>query len=484
MMKLPLLRCSFFCFSTIKHVVTRRNYHGKIITATTRVRALSTQSISHHAKLNWVSSLEVPSSIKGQDNTNQISILSWNILAQYLFDSTPQWYQYVAEDAPLSWPERFPRIMDEINTWNADIVCLQEVEFAAYEDLEPAFQCCGYHGVMQSDKKRTGDHAYGVATFYKQDKFDLVDSIHRSRTMVSLLKEKNANGCEDEERIVAVLNCHLEGSPEQSVTRVKQLAKTLQELSSTHTHHNVVVCGDFNCVLGNSACSTYLLQGNCLDEEIEEWGRLVDPEEVSKIPPHPYKFHSAYPVELITESPVDYVTFVSSPHRYTSGLDQIWYHDTSSSVSVKGIKRAFHSPDHKRKILDVGLPSANHPSDHLPVGCILELEETQPILKNLLKKKCLKHKTTVMSESELRETAAKLLDAYPFDSKEQKEDFMYVVGGIYVHKDSRPTECQIQQIRDRRAKKRELFSKVSAENTEILQEIAKLIKAANSRGEK
>mmetsp|Transcript_23597 Transcript_23597/g.34967 ORF Transcript_23597/g.34967 Transcript_23597/m.34967 type:complete len:482 (+) Transcript_23597:143-1588(+) len=481
MTKLPLLRCSFLCFSTIKHVVTRRNnYHGKRMMATC-VTTSSTQSISHHAKLNWVSSLEVPLSTKGQGNINQISILSWNILSQYLFDSTLQLYQYVAEDAPLSWPERFPRIVDEINAWKADIVCLQEVEFAAYEDLEPAFQCCGYHGVMQSDKKRTGDHAYGVATFYKQNKFDLVDSIHRSRTMVSLLKEKNANGCQDEERILAVLNCHLEGSPEQSVKRVKQLQKTLQELSSTHTHHNVVVCGDFNCILGKSACSTYLQQGSCLDEVIEEWGRLVDPEKISEIPPHPYKFHSAYPVELLTESPMDYVTFVSSPHRCTSGLDQIWYHDTSSAVSVKGIKRAFHSPDHKRKILDAGLPSANHPSDHLPVGCILELEETKPILKNLLKKKCLKHKTTLMSEAELRETAAKLLDAYTFDSKEQKEEFMYVVGGIYLDKDSRPTESQIQQIRDRRAKKRELFSKVTAENIEILQEIAKLIKAANSR---
>ena len=449
------------------------------MTSTMRASSLNTQAISQN-KNDWVDSLETPSLTKGEENHNQISFLSWNILAQYLFDSTPQWYQYVADDAPLSWPERFPRIMEEINLWKADIVCLQEVEFASYKDLEPSFQSCGYHGVMQSHKIRTGDHAYGVATFYKSQKFDLVDSIHRSRTMVSLLKEKSGSNCNNEERIIAVLNCHLEGSPEKSVTRVKQLQHSLHDLSTKHTHHNVILCGDFNCILGKSACSTYLERGSCRNEEILEWGRLVDPK-VAEIPPHPYNFHSAYPVDLLTDNPMDYVTFVSSPNRCASGLDQIWFHDHegSSSVSVKGIKRAFQSSKHQRKILDTGLPSADHPSDHLPVGCILDLQEGK--LQNLLKKKRTKYNTTQMNEAELRDAAAKLLEAYPFASKKEQTDFLYAISGINFDKDNIPTEEQILQIRDRRAKKKELFSKASEDNVEILEEIAKLIKAANSR---
>jgi len=427
---------------------------------------------------HWVVSLETPLGTKGESDRNQTSFLSWNILAQYLFDSTPQWYHHVADDAPVSWPERFPLIMEEIKSWKADIVCLQEVEFASYEDLEPHFKSCGYHGVMQSHKQRTGDHAYGVATFYKSQKFDLVESIHRSRTMISLLKEKSVNSCEDEERIIAVLNCHLEGSPDKSVTRVKQLQHSLHDLSTKHTHHNVIICGDFNCVLGKSACSTYLQRGSCRDEDIYEWGRLVD-QKVADIPPHPYSFHSAYPVELLTKTPMDYVTFVSSPHQYSAGLDQIWYHEGSSSVSVKGIKRAFHSLKHQRKILDTGLPSADHPSDHLPVGCILDFENAK--LENLLKKKRVNYKTNLMSEVELRDSAAKLMDIYPFASKEEKSDFMYAISGINFDKDNKPTKEQILQIRDRRAKKKELFSKASNDDIEILEDVAKLIKAANSR---
>eukprot|EP00979_Chaetoceros_neogracilis_P006066 scaffold1205_cov203-Chaetoceros_neogracile.AAC.3 len=86
-----------------------------------------------------------------------------------------------------------------------------------------------------------------------------------------------------------------------------------------------------------------------------------------------------------------------------------------------------------------------------------------------------------MSEVELRDSAAKLMDIYPFASKEEKSDFMYAISGINFDKDNKPTKEQILQIRDRRAKKKELFSKASNDDIEILEDVAKLIKAANSR---
>lgn len=430
------------------------------------LRSLSRQEVT------WAQSLETANS-----STREVSVLSWNILSQHLFDSTPQWYQYVSKDAPLSWPDRLPRIIDEILYWKADIVCLQEVELTAFHDLESALQKKGYRGVMQSEKKRTGDYAYGVATFFKNEKFRITRTIHRSRTMLSLLEDRRNL------KIIAIINCHLEGSPEKSDTRVKQLYNIFHE-STKFTHHDVIVCGDFNCILNESACSTYLQKGSCEeDEDIYEWGRLVNAQ-VSSIPSHTYNFKSAYPIEILNERPLDYVTFVSSPHRFVSGLDQIWYHVLNGSVSVKAIKHPFLSAEQRKNILESGLPSIYHPSDHLPIGCIFEWRyNANP--KNLRLKPSTDRLVDDMSETELRRAALKLLDSFSFDSEEQKADFLYITSGIegdgYNSDDGTiPNNLHIHRLRDQRARKKKLFSQLPNEKVHQLEEILKLLKRANS----
>ena len=166
--------------------------------------------------INWTSKLDT------NNNMKQISFLSWNILSQNLFDSTPKWYKHVKSDAPVSWVERFPRIVSEILESRADVICLQEVEFVAYKnDFQSTMEDHGYSSIMQKgSRKRAEDGGYGVATFWRKDRFQLCDSIHRSRTMVTILSDAlNSGYC------LAVVNCHLEGHPEKSVMRVRQLQR-------------------------------------------------------------------------------------------------------------------------------------------------------------------------------------------------------------------------------------------------------------------
>jgi len=427
-----------------------------------------TRATSH--AFNWTTSLATSE----KEHQRQVSILSWNILAQYLFDSNRHWYQYVDTNAPVSWPERFALIMDEITSCQADIICLQEVEFEAFDDFLPSLKRHGYSGIMQNKKRRSGDHGHGVATFYREEKFELVDTIHRSRTMVTLLKDK-----ERDNRTTAVVNCHLEGRPDKAIARVKQLQSTLQDLSTKYTHHAMIVCGDMNCMMNDSACSTYLQLGTCKDMQIMEWGSLVD-SKVSDIPSHSYSLQSAYPVELMTEQPMDYVTFVSSPQRFVSGLDQIWYHDSSNSVTVKGIKNPFHSPEHRRNVLESGLPCMHWPSDHLAIGCILEWKKDAD--KTNLCHQELTCVTKDMNESDLRRDAIELLSACPFELEEQREEFLYVTSEVVRScAKGKPTEEEIQQIRDRRTRKKKLMSEVSDEVQQILEQVAKLMKAAESK---
>lgn len=209
----PLLRCSLVYLTTGKiRKNTVQHMHTNIFTHSNNNDDLN---------INWTSKLDTSKKL------NQTSFLSWNILSQNLFDSTPKWYKYVKSDAPVSWVERFPRIISEILESGADIVCLQEVEFTAYKnDFQPTMNDHGYDSVMQkSSRKRAEDGGYGVATFWRKDRFQTIDSIHRSRTMVTILSDlRNSRSC------LAVVNCHLEGHPEKSVIRVRQLERWYVEV--------------------------------------------------------------------------------------------------------------------------------------------------------------------------------------------------------------------------------------------------------------
>jgi endonuclease/exonuclease/phosphatase family metal-dependent hydrolase len=282
--------------------------------------------------INWVKSLSTNnedflSGHQGEDN-KQVSILSWNILAQHLFDNTKRWYQHISPDAPVSWPERSIKIIDELSQTGADIICLQEVEHEAFRyDLLPALKKIGYEGMMQHSRRQRSGHGYGVATFWKKGRFTLEEACHRSRTMIITLKD-HTDGL-----TLGTINCHLEGNPVKSVTRVKQLQKALSELSTKFTHHDLILCGDMNCQLGSSASSTYLETGTSLTGgQIMDWGQEVD---FSHVPSHKYTFNSVFPIDLIKKDPTEYITFVSNPYHYTVGLDQIWVHDTLNAVNVR-----------------------------------------------------------------------------------------------------------------------------------------------------
>ena len=442
---------------------------------------------SHQQRLrsrpSWVKSLDTELQVFScRDDDRQIheiSLYSWNILSQYLFDSTPQWYQYVAKNAPLQWKDRLPKIIDELVKWNADVICLQEVEFYAFDDLQTLLQEYGYNGVMQSSKKRTGQHPYGVCTFYKEEKFKLVETIHRSRVMVSMLQLTTVPS----QNILAVMNVHLEGAPSKSITRVRQLQNAFQDIKNKHVHHDVVILGDFNCILGKSACSIYLKEGTCSNyDHILEWGRLVD-SQIASIPKHTYNFHSAYNEHRLRESPMDYITFVSSPHRYTAGLDQIWYHDENDSIRVKGLKKSFSSYELREKILNSGLPSIYHPSDHIGIGCILEFDESKyETRENLQAKEPVHFNAKRMSTAELEETATQLLSTIDFEGK---DEFLSIIKNILnVPSGGKPSDKEIQQIRSLRLRKKELLESLPKEERDILMEVSKLLKVANSRYDK
>ena len=79
----------------------------------------------------------------------------------------------------LSWHYRKQNIVKELGSYQADVVCLQEVQSDHYDDhLQEAMEVLGYSGVF---KKKTTEvftgkalAIDGCATFYRNDRFTLI----------------------------------------------------------------------------------------------------------------------------------------------------------------------------------------------------------------------------------------------------------------------------------------------------------------------
>ncbi|KAG5639024.1 hypothetical protein H0H81_007637 [Sphagnurus paluster] len=117
--------------------------------------------------------------LQADPHAETFSVLSYNILcAKYaterLYGYTPAW--------ALTWDYRKELILTEIMNYDADFLCLQEVDIAAYEDyFVPHLKGQDYEGIhwpksryktMKDTERRQVD---GCATFYKASKYTLVE---------------------------------------------------------------------------------------------------------------------------------------------------------------------------------------------------------------------------------------------------------------------------------------------------------------------
>ena len=246
------------------------------------------------------------------------SVLSWNILAQSLYESqykrkritqvalstspstiANQQSLSTSSPHPHPWKKRVKRIIEILAHSNADIICLQECELQSFkEDVAPALSNFGYDGIAQEDNrpimptrlkevsKHRGARNHICATFWKKDKFEPVGNASvRTRTLTTILREKVSNADGEKKNVlaiptVAVINVHLEGHPRRFSERTHQLQHSMTDIAKRIEYekkkvqkmgietkqcigklNGLVLAGDFNCELQSSACSTYLKMG-------------------------------------------------------------------------------------------------------------------------------------------------------------------------------------------------------------------------------
>jgi mRNA deadenylase 3'-5' endonuclease subunit Ccr4 len=183
-------------------------------------------------------------------HTNTYTVMTWNILAP-VYASVEKYAH--CSSLHLDWNQtRCPSIIQQIQSWNADIVCLQEVQINTwYSDLLPHFHN-EYIGILQNVSKT--HHPVACATLIKASKFHVIHVESRSRALLVLIQPKatakpranqnkmnaasvssSSSSSSSPAPIWYVANVHLDARYDQDMTRYNQLQSILQRIQF-HSH--------------------------------------------------------------------------------------------------------------------------------------------------------------------------------------------------------------------------------------------------------
>lgn len=333
-------------------------------------------------------------------------ILTWNCLA-------PSNVKEISDI--LDWENtRFPAVMERLKRSDADIVCLQEIDRDCFErDIQPAMDLLGYSGVMQEptlrlqgarspapsgrgyyrslSPQKKNRVAYGVSTFFRHDKFDLISENHRTRVLLTMLKERNGSCC------WTVINVHLQGDPLRGRDRLIQLqsafrfahewiesVKVNKEILNDDkiTQFPIVVLGDFNSFEDGVSMRWCVENRGILPDPVMDFGVAISPSK-EKIDPHTFLLHNVREVARSVGLPNHEIpTFVRPGGSniidlmaFTGGLLDLLEIDTVISpqhhTTAEGRKEFFD------RALITGLPNEHHPSDH--IACYADFRLKQDI---------------------------------------------------------------------------------------------------------
>eukprot|EP00898_Chlorokybus_atmophyticus_P003875 jgi/Chlat1/4489/Chrsp29S04432 len=220
---------------------------------------------------------------------SSFTVMSYNVLAD-LYANT-EMYGYCPSWA-LSWSYRKHNLLQELLSYQADILCLQEVQSDHFDDFfAPELLKRGYTAVY---KKKTAEvytgTAYaidGCATFFRRDRFALVKKYEvefnkaalslsealgqassKKAALNRLLKDNVAlivvlealeppdpeAAVAGKRQLICVANTHIHANPELKDVKLWQVHTLLKGLEKIAASADIpmLVCGDFNSIPGSA----------------------------------------------------------------------------------------------------------------------------------------------------------------------------------------------------------------------------------------
>ncbi|XP_071950537.1 nocturnin-like [Antedon mediterranea] len=282
-------------------------------------------------------------------NDSTVRVIQWNILADALATGRDNFIR--CPKAALNWETRKFHILEELLTYDPDVMCLQEVDH--YDDFfNPILKMLGYHGsfmakpsspCLDSPQNNGPD---GCALFFKTDKFDLVnseklvlkvthDGYERWSNQVGII---NTLRCSNKKEFVIGVT-HFKAKPGYEDVRYSQGLDLLEHFTSQVGSLPGILVGDFNA---EPTEEVYRLYAEC-----------------------PLNLDSAYKLLSVDgKSEPAYTTWkIRKNGEQCHTIDYMWY--TKTSLAIKSLL-CFPTGD---EIGENRLPSATYPSDHLSLVC-------------------------------------------------------------------------------------------------------------------
>lgn len=327
------------------------------------------------------------------DSDKRFTVLSYNILCDiYTSDKT---YGYTPSRA-LKWAYRKKLISQEIDNYDADIICMQEVSRDAFNSWDDELKDEGYDSIYkQKPHAKSASHRGqidGCATFFRREKFKLLDKFDidyaflgqkyfdkdpstwsrvTSKThigQVSVLEHIGTG------KTILVANTHIFWNPAMSDVKVVQSALLLKQLKKiakkfstakpgpNHKEANtipIVISGDFNS-MPSSGVYDLFSKGKLVDHsdmQGKEYGGFS-------------KTHLSHKLNLTSAyNKIGELPFTNFTPNFTEVIDYIWYTDASLRVTgLLGKLDPMYVDTH------VGIPSLEFPSDHIPIMAEFEFQ--------------------------------------------------------------------------------------------------------------
>ncbi|XWS48304.1 hypothetical protein CRYUN_Cryun13aG0063700 [Craigia yunnanensis] len=230
-------------------------------------RRKRTNSSRSGASRKWVFS-----SYDCSNYNDKVVIVSYNILGVDNVAKHPDLYLNVPKQF-LEWDKRKDLICEEVNHYNANILCFQEVD--RFKDLDDLLHKDGFKGVY---KVRTGDACDGCALFWKEKMFTLLHEENIEfhdfglRDNVAQLCVLKMNQHQSEfdshakpskitpmrSRSLLVGNIHVLFNPKRGDIKLGQVRLFLEKaykLSQEWGSIPVILVGDFNSIPQVGSCN-------------------------------------------------------------------------------------------------------------------------------------------------------------------------------------------------------------------------------------
>ncbi|XP_076395520.1 2',5'-phosphodiesterase 12 isoform X2 [Megachile rotundata] len=306
-------------------------------------------------------------------------ITSYNILANVYSEtslSKDTLYPYCPQYA-LSMDYRKLLILKELIGYNADIICLQEVDSRVYKNDLLLSLCTLNYGSIFNLKN---DMQEGVVTFYNEERFDKLDSDYsiisqginldgfntiwsqiqnedlkqtflNRNTIIQIVALKSKENSE----ILVIGNTHLYSRPEADDIRLLQAYYGLVYLNSfaekikaenAECNVSIIYCGDFNSV-PESAVYQLIIKKHILNYHDDSQS---DPDPRIRSVKHDVNLHSACGTPKYT----NYTT------TFSGCLDYIFY-----QTDHLEIEQVIPMPSEEELNSHMALPSVVFPSDHI-----------------------------------------------------------------------------------------------------------------------